>query len=316
MINRELIRIKVVQLVYAYYQNSDRTLHAVEKELSDSLSKAYELYAYLLQLIVAITAEERHRLEVNTARAEREGTALPSSRFVNNRFALQLEENSQLAEMIHSRGMTWRDDVEFIRILCDRIEQTPDYQTYMALPETDYAIDKELWRKLYKQVLQNNEDLDSLLEEKSIYWNDDKTTVDTFVIKTIKRFDPANGSQQELLPEFKDEEDKQFALKLFRTAIAEAETYQQYMAEASKNWDLNRLAYMDLIIMQIALAEMLNFPNIPISVTINEYVDLAKIYSTPKSGLYINGMLDSIARHLIAEHVLLKPMAKKTDLTN
>lgn len=313
MINRELIRIKVVQLVYAYYQNSNRPIETVEKELIFSLSKAYELYAYLLQLIVAITAEERHRLEINTVRAEREGTEKPSDRFVCNQFAMQLEDNSQLLEMIQTRGLTWSNDVDFIRILCDKIEQTPEYQAYMALETTDYAIDKELWRKLYKQVLQNNEDLESVLEEKSIYWNDDKTTVDTFVIKTIKRFEQENGSEQQLLPEFKDEEDKQFALKLFKDAIVGAETYQQYMTDASKNWDLSRLAYMDLVIMQIAIAEMLNFPNIPVSVTINEYVELAKVYSTPKSGSYINGMLDSIARHLIAEHILLKPMPQKTN---
>mgnify|MGYP002854426194 CR=1 FL=1 len=309
MINRELIRIKVVQLVYAYYQNSNRSLDFVEKELLFSLSKSYELYAYLLQLIIAITNEERHRFEVITARSLREGTEPPSDRFVNNRFAVQLEENIQLAQMIGARNLSWQDDVEYIRSLCDRIEQTPDYQAYMALETTDYDTDRELWRKLYKMVLQNNESLESLLEEKSIYWNDDKDIVDTFVIKTIKRFDPGNGSDQPLLPEFKDEDDRKFAVKLFREAVVGAETYQQYMAEASRNWDLSRLAYMDLVIMQIALAEMLTFPNIPVSVTINEYVDLAKVYSTPKSGSYINGMLDSIARHLAKEGILLKPIA-------
>ena len=153
--------------------------------------------------------------------------------------------------------------------------------------------------------------LDSVLEEKSLYWNDDKEIVDTFVLKTIKRFEPENNIDQELLPEYKDEEDKDFARKLFRATILNADQYQRYMSETSRNWDFSRLAYMDVVIMQIAIAEMLTFPNIPINVTINEYVDLAKIYSTPKSSGYINGMLDSIARYLINSGILLKPMGEK-----
>ncbi|MBR3726077.1 MAG: transcription antitermination factor NusB, partial [Prevotella sp.] len=170
---------------------------------------------------------------------------------------------------------------------------------------------REVWRKIYKQIIQENEDLDALLEEKSLYWNDDKEVVDTFVLKTIRRFEPKNASRQELLPEYKDEEDKDFARKLFRATILNADTYQRYMSEASKNWDFSRLAYMDVVIMQIAIAEMLTFPNIPVSVTINEYVDLAKIYSTHKSGGYINGMLDSIARHLIKTGKMMKTMNEK-----
>lgn len=154
----------------------------------------------------------------------------------------------------------------------------------------------------------DNEELDALLEEKSLYWNDDKEIVDTFVLKTIKRFDPSNNEKQELLPEYKDEEDKDFARKLFRSTILNADKYQRYMSETSRNWDFSRLAYMDVVIMQIAIAEMLTFANIPVNVTINEYVDLAKVYSTPKSAGYINGMLDTIARHLINTGVLLKPM--------
>ena len=165
-----------------------------------------------------------------------------------------------------------------------------------------------MWRKIYRTLIQENPDLDAVLEEKSLYWNDDKEVVDTFVIKTIKRFDPANGADQELLPEYRDEEDRDFALKLFRSTILNADDYQRYMSESSRNWDFSRLAYMDVVIMQIAIAEMLTFPNIPVTVTINEYVDLAKLYSTPRSGGYINGMLDTIARHLIQTGKMMKTM--------
>lgn len=308
MINRKLIRVKIVQLTYAYYQNGHHNMDTAEKELLFSLSKAYDLYNYILGLIVAITQEERRRVDIATRRAEREGTETPSQRFAFNKFATQLEENKQLNLFMEDKKMSWENDVEAVRKLCDQIERSPLYQEYMMSDAEDYETDRELWRRIYRTLIQGNEDLDAILEEKSLYWNDDKEIVDTFVLKTIKRFDPANKADQELLPEYDDTEDREYALKLFRSTILNADTYQRYMSETSRNWNFSRLAYMDVVLMQIAIAEMLTFPNIPISVTINEYVDLAKLYSTPKSGGYINGMLDAIARHLVDTGRLLKPM--------
>lgn len=308
MINRKLIRVKIVQLTYAYYQNGHHNMDTAEKELLFSLSKAYDLYNYLLGLIVAITQEERRRVDIATRRAEREGTETPSQRFAFNKFATQLEENKQLNLFMEDKKMSWENDVEAVRKLCDQIERSPLYQEYMMSDAEDYETDRELWRRIYRTLIQGNEDLDAILEEKSLYWNDDKEIVDTFVLKTIKRFDPANKADQELLPEYDDTEDREYALKLFRSTILNADTYQRYMSETSRNWNFSRLAYMDVVLMQIAIAEMLTFHNIPISVTINEYVDLAKLYSTPKSGGYINGMLDAIARHLVDTGRLLKPM--------
>ena len=316
MINRELIRIKIVQLTYAYYQNGNKNMDNAEKELLFSLSKAYDLYNYLLELIVAITREEQRRVEINTKRALREGTDAPSTKFAFNKFATQLEENKMLNEFMETQKQDWETDIEFVRRLCTEIEESAIYTDYMNDKEESYEADREVWRKLYKTFIQENKDLDALLEEKSLYWNADKEIVDTFVLKTIKRFDPQNSGKQELLPEYKDEEDKDFACKLFRATILNADQYQRYMSETSRNWDFSRLAYMDVVIMQIAIAEMLTFPNIPVSVTINEYVDLAKIYSTPRSGGYINGMLDAIARFLIDSGKMFKsmnePRSKKT----
>ena len=283
-------------------------MDTADKELLFSLSKAYDLYNYLLGLILAITQEERRRVDIATRRAEREGTETPSQRFAFNKFATQLEENKQLNLFMEDKKMSWENDVEAVRKLCDQIERSPLYQEYMMSDAEDYETDRELWRRIYRTLIQGNEDLDAILEEKSLYWNDDKEIVDTFVLKTIKRFDPANKADQELLPEYDDTEDREYALKLFRSTILNADTYQRYMSETSRNWNFSRLAYMDVVLMQIAIAEMLTFPNIPISVTINEYVDLAKLYSTPKSGGYINGMLDAIARHLVDTGRLLKPM--------
>ena len=311
MINREIIRIKIVQLTYAYYQNGNKNIDSAEKELFFSLSKAYDLYNQLLMLIVALTRESRRRLEVVQAKAAREGSPEPSRRFADNRFVLQLESNKQLSDFIETQKHTWSDEPEFVGRLFEQIEQSQIYKDYMESADDDYAADRELWRKIYRTLIQDNEDLDQLLEEKSLYWNDDKEVVDTFVLKTIKRFDERNGSRQELLPEYDSEEEKDYARKLFRATILNADDYQRFMSEASRNWDFSRLAYMDVIIMQIAIAEMLTFPSIPISVTINEFVELAKYYSTPRSAAYINGMLDAIARHLIKTGRLMKHIEER-----
>lgn len=311
MINRELIRIKIVQLTYAYYQNGNKNMENAEKELLFSLSKAYDLYNFLLLLIVAVSREARKHMDVAMARAEREGNEAPSQRFSLNRFALQLEENKMLNDFVETKGLKWDDHAELVRNLYQQITQSETYQVYMDSEEDSYEADREVWRKLYKQFVMHNEDIDAVIEEMSLYWNDDKEIVDTFVVKTIKRFDPANKARQELLPEYKDVEDREFARKLFRSTILNADQYQRYMSDASRNWDFSRLAYMDVVLMQIAIAEMLTFPAIPVSVTINEFVDLAKLYSTPRSAGYVNGMLDAIARYLNDTGKMLKPMAER-----
>ena len=311
MINREIIRIKIVQLTYAYYQNGSKNIDSAEKELFFSLSKAYDLYNYLLVLMVAVTKEARKYLEVAQSKARREGTAEPSSKFAFNRFALQLEENQMLNNFLEVQKKNWDDNAEFVHTLYNQIVESTIYKEYMASEEDSYAADRELWRKIYRTFIQDNEALDGVLEEQSLYWNDDKEIVDTFVLKTIKRFDEMNKASQELLPEYDSEEDKEFARKLFRATILNADEYQGFMSEASHNWDFSRLAYMDVVIMQIAIAEMMTFPSIPVSVTINEFVDIAKLYSTPRSGGYINGMLDAIARHLIATHRIVKTINNK-----
>ena len=306
MINREIIRIKIVQLTYAYYQNGNKNIDSAEKELFFSLSKAYDLYNYLLALIIAVTKEAGRRYEVALSRAKREGTELPSQKFVFNRFALQLSENKALQDFMETQKTKWEDSEAFLGNLFETIESSQIYKDYMESDEDSYDADRELWRKLYRTFIQENAELDSLLEDLSLYWNDDKEVVDTFVLKTIKRFQEQNGAKEELLAEWDSEEEQDFARKLFRSAILNADEYQHYMSEASRNWDFSRLAYMDIILMQIAIAEMMTLPNVPISVTINEYVNLAKLYSTPKSGGYINGMLDAIARNLVNTGRLMK----------
>ena len=227
-------------------------------------------------------------------------------KFVENKFIAQLEVNDQLVDFIGNQKRSWDNDEDFVKALYDRIVASDIYKEYMASSDNSYDADRELWRKLYKTFVFNNEDLDALLEDQSLYWNDDKEVVDTFVLKTIKRFDEKNGAKQPLLPEFKDEEDREFARRLFRRTILNADYYRHLISENTRNWDLDRVAFMDVIVMQCALAEILSFPNIPVSVSLNEYVDIAKVYSTPKSGSFVNGTLDGIVNQLKKDGKLTK----------
>lgn len=307
MINRSLIRLKVIQLLYAYYQNGGKTVESMEKELLFSLAKAYDLYNYLLMLIVEVTKYGRqvveHQEELNSI-AHIDNVI--SHRFIDNQFACQLELNKQLIEFKEEKKLSWTDEDEYIRQLYETITNSKDYKTYMLEPETDYAQDRELWRRIYKSIIMTDERIDDILEAQSLYWNDDKQIVDTFVLKTIKHFDEANGADQELVPEFKDEEDREFAIRLLRRSLVNAEYYRSLIAQNIQNWEMNRLAFMDLLIMQMAIAEILSFPEIPVRISINEYLDIAGYYSTPKSPKYINGVLDHVCRRLQSEGKLLK----------
>ena len=307
MINRVLIRLKIVQIVYAYYQNGGKNLDTAEKELFFSLSKAYDMYNYLLLLMVEITKQaERKQSAAKSKLLPTAEELYPNTKFVDNRFIAQLEVNKQLVEFSETQKKTWENESEFVKGLCEKIMDSDIYKEYMASETSSYEEDRELWRKIYKRIIFNNPELDQVLEDQSLYWNDDKEIVDTFVLKTIKRFEEKNGAKQELLPEFKDEEDQDFARRLFRRTILNADYYRHLISENTRNWDLDRVAFMDVIIMQIALAEILSFPNIPVSVSLNEYVEIAKLYSTPKSGSFINGTLDGIVNVLKKENKLTK----------
>ena len=307
MINRVLIRLKIVQIIYAYYKNSGKTIKATEDEVFFSLSKAYDLYNYMLLLIVGITHYATDRISFLSMKIRpTESDRNPNLKFVNNRFAAQLESNEALAKFAEKSKLNWVDNSDLLRRLLDKIEESDIYKEYMASETSSYEEDKELWRKLYKAFIFDNEELDSLLEEQSLYWNDDKSIVDSFVLKTIKRFEEKNGAMQMLLPEYKDINDMEFARKLFRNAVNNADQYREMMSSCSKNWDMSRLAFMDVVIMQVALAEVMTFDDVPLSVTLNEYVEIAKHYSTVKSGSFVNGMLDTITKKLRQENKINK----------
>lgn len=307
MINRTIIRLKIIQLMYAYYQNGGKNIETAEKELLFSLSKAYDLYNYMLLLIVSVAryASEQadHKEKMNQIAHIEEPV---NRRFAENQFAFQLANNKQLLEYVDNKKKSWNNDLDYIKKLYEDIVASEIYQEYMAMEEVTYADDREVWRKIYKNIVMKDERIDGILEDQSLYWNDDRGIVDTFILKTIKRFEPENGDDQELVPEYKDIEDRDFATRLFRRTIMNDEYYRSLIGRCVKNYEFNRLAYMDVVIMQTAIAEMLSFPLVPISVTINEYVEIAKWYSTPKSAGYVNGIIDAVAKMLKKENKLSK----------
>ncbi|MBO4907426.1 MAG: transcription antitermination factor NusB [Bacteroidaceae bacterium] len=314
MINRELIRLKVIQITYAFYESGMDSVERAEDELFKSLSQSHDLYLYLMQLIVEVHRIAERAVDTAESRFRRLGEGEPPShKFINNKFVEQLEVNATLQDFTEHQKKSWIADEDFVRRLYKTIVQSDTYKEWMESPqvETTYEQQRDLWRKLYKNVIIGNEDLDQVLEEKNVYWNDDRFIIDSFVLKTIKQFEPQNGAHQELLPEFRDDEDREFARKLLRMSLLSAETYRTLISQFLHNWELDRLAFMDLLILQTAVAELFAFPRIPINVTINEYVEIAKMYSTPRSGAYINGLLDAIAHRLIEEGKLKKDIAPK-----
>ena len=307
MINRELIRLKVVQICYAFHQNEGRDVEVAEKELMLSMSKSYEMYNLLLLLLTEIGRMAQRYYEVRVNRLSRLGMENKENpRFVNNLFLRQLEENQQLRSFADSCKYDWSDEYNLVRNLYQQVENAPFFQTYTEQTEQSYEADRDVCRQIYRTFICNNDQLDELFEGRSLYWNDDKAIVDTFVLKTINRFTAGSTADQPLLPQFQDDTVQEFAVKLLRHTLSNAAYYDRLISGQARNWTLERIALMDRVIMQVALAEILTFPSIPLSVSINEYVELAKLYSTPKSGKYVNATLDHIAKSLMEEGKIAK----------
>jgi len=307
MINRVLLRIKIVQILYSYYKSDSKSLPVAEKELFHSIEKTYDLYYHLLQLSIEITRYASDKIETKRNRLRPAPEDLnPNTRFIDNSFIGQLTKNVQFNEYLTAHKLSWVNYPEIIKELFEEVICTEFYSDYMTAESVDYAADKDIWRKIFKKVILQNEELDDSIQDQSIYWTDDIEMVISFVIKTIKRFDLAKGEEQELLPMFKDQEDIDFASKLIRSVLTKGPVLREMIDLNTKNWEIDRIAFMDIVIMEVALAELMDFPTIPVNVTLNEYIEIAKTYSTEKSGTFINGVLDNIVGELKKENKLIK----------
>ena len=299
MISRRLLRVKVLQLLYAYYKNQDRTIAKAEKELFFSIGKAYDLYHYLLLLIVelAFVAERKIETARNKIIPSHEDLN-PNTRFIDNEVVKQLVENIQLKSYSESNTITWTDQEDYIKVLFDKLINSDLYKDYMESENTNYQADKKFVEKFYAQFVAADEDFFTMMEEKSIYWNDEIEFIISMVIKTIKTFSERDDQYTSLLSLFKDKEDEDYVKTLFRKAIINHTEHMELIEKNTKNWDLDRIAFMDILIMELALTEIKEFKSVPVKVSFNEYLEIAKYYSTSNSSNFINGILDKMVKNL------------------
>lgn len=286
MISRRIIRIKVLQILYAFFTTPDTSINNTEKELFFSLQKTYDLYHYMMALVIEIQKFAEERIDLGRKKHRpTQADLYPNTRFINNQLINQLKENTSLNKYLESSKLSWIDQEDLIRKLYISLIEQEYYQEYMAAPVNTYADDRKLIEDIFKYLILDNEDIESLLEEQSIYWNDDLDFVISMILKTFKKFKEFSDENQSLLPMFKDEEDRQFAKDLYRKVVLNHSDNEILIKQHTVNWDIERIAFIDSLILELALSEFLYFPSIPTKVTMNEYIELSKYYSTEKLSL-------------------------------
>jgi len=302
MISRRIIRTKVLQVLYAYYSSEERSINNTEKELFFCIHKTYDLYHYLLDLVIEIAdyAETRIELKRNKHQPTQEDLH-PNIKFVSNLFIQQLRENRQLTAYLNQTKLSWVNHPELIKELYLIVTESEIYQEYVSSETRSFMDDRKFIEKIFNKIFLVSEELYEVLEEQSIYWNDDIEFVISVIIKTTKRFNETTDSGQHLMPLYKDEEDREFARDLLRKSVINHDELQALIKVHSSNWDVERIAFMDILMMQMAITEFLYFPSIPTKVTMNEYIELSKFYSTEKSRNFINGILDKTLKDLKKE---------------
>lgn len=317
MINRTLVRTKVVQTLFAYYKDEDKTPLTARKELLNSFSCTYNLYMMMLAFADELVTYAEEQIAENKQRANvTHQEYVPNYRFVQNRVARDLFNNRRLRTYMQDNHLHWNIGISGVIAIYKELLQTPYYQEYMKLEAPTYEDDKMLWRKIYGQLLIDNEHLHAVLEEMEVAldqqgWTTDIDQILTYVVKTIKQFKEENEDSQPLLEMFASEGELTFAKELLRFTIENAEQYRTLIGNSLKNWDAERVAYMDQIILLTAISEIVNFNDIALEVSMNEYIELAKEYSSDKSYQFINGVLNNVVRELNQNNELFKIIKKQ-----
>ena len=293
--------------LYAFNRREDVSLAQAETELMFSIGKSYDLYHYLLLLALELADIAVEKIDQALQKHIPSHEDLnPRRRFVDNHLLAQLRKNKEFNDYISSKKLSWVNNSHIPRLLYNKMIVWEVYEEYMKAETNNYLSDKKFIIRLITELFSNSEDLQSNLEEQSIYWNDDMEYIASMVEKTLKKFKTDSGENAPLMPLFKNAEDEEFVKILFRKAIIHAKKCSELIDKNTTNWEVDRIALMDILVMQLAITEILEFPEIPVKVTLNEYIEIAKYYCTSKSSTFVNGILDNIVKEIRDEGLFNK----------
>lgn len=300
MLNRRHLRVKVLQTLYAYQLSEDKQVAKFEKALLKSVDQVYEMYSYTLNLLdevcdyVQIDAEERANKFLPSA-----DDLSPNTRLYNNTFIELLRHNEQYKADVKRYKVSWGFDPEIVRAVFLQLKTTSEYADYLKQEDRSVGAEKEIIKFIFKRIILKLPAIEQVFEERFINWPVDKEVLQAMIAKTFKNFDSENPTQNrlaDLTPNW--QEDRLFILDLLVNSIRYADEYQQLISSKTKNWEADRIALLDNLLMRMAICELINFPTIPVKVTINEYIEISKVFSTAKSNTFINGILDKILHEL------------------
>lgn len=299
MLPRRHIRIKVLQALYAHYQDATPDTVIGMRNLKRSVDKIFELYLYDLATLREVLRAAEERLQINSSkhRPTKEDLA-PNLAFVNNAVLKQLQANRQLSNLIEEKHISWSEYRDHFKKIYALFREDDVYKTYMATAPHSFKEDKKLVKYMYATYICNNDFLHNFYEDYSIHWADDLDAAQMMTTKTLKTLDEESEGNHSLVKLYKDKSDEEFGTLLFRKVVANTVKYEKWIGDKTKNWETDRIAVVDILLMRMALAEFVEFPEIPIKVTLNEYIELSKQYSTPRSGIFINGVLDKLVLDL------------------
>jgi transcription antitermination protein NusB len=307
MVSRRLLRTKILQICYAYLKSDNQSINQSEKELFFSIQKTYDLYHYLILLMIDVAHYAQTRIDLGQQKRMPTFNDLnPNKKFVENKLIQQLENNLALKQYLNNYKLSWVNYPELIKNLYIEIRDSELYSRYMSSTISSYTEDKKFVSDVYSHIIINFEPLYQNLEEQSIYWNDDVEFVINMILKSFRAFKTDSDENVELMPLFKNDEDIEFTKRLFRKLVLNYKDYEQLISGFIQNWDVERVAFIDNVVMCLAIAELIEFSDIPIKVTLDEYIEIAKFYSTQKSNIFINGILDKVVEHLKKEGKIVK----------
>ncbi len=307
MFNRRQLRIKVLHALYALHADKGGSVEESHKFLQSSLEKTYELYLLLLLLIAELQDAAIERIEAGRLKQQPTKEDLhPNTKFVNNKPLRVITKSKELAKEAANRKLGWGQEQDLIKRLFKSLVASEEYLAYMANEERGFQHDRESLNRMFRKHIVNDEGLQEWIEEQSILWSDDLDLASSIVLKTVKTI--AEDSDDVLLSDMwkEDGDDRQFLEDLYSKSLDLAGEHDALIEEAASNWDLERIATMDLLLLRMALSEARSFPSIPLKVTMNEYIDLAKFYSTDKSSAFVNGVLDKLFNAMTEDGTIVK----------